>query len=512
MVSRIQQSLSFHGSPEAFISSRLQQLSAEESSSLFDHSRPIVRASILNRNVHIISDYQLCKAILNGDVSTTSGNDPDQLNGQHGEARIITTGDVAPETPIFAAGPAYNQFMAAFFPGPNILLQDGPEHSINKAKWSRWMSHIVLFSSGLETFIRRITAERFINSLRASLVQTSGQFDLYEHMKHIAWDLLIAIFLNIERLEQSKGFREFVDLQEDLLRGQFSLFPVSINTPFYKSPRSKGLAAVKELQDRLTKRVYHLEKDPTMQDGRPVCPFMAEAKDDEPFGSDEIVAHLLVFTSSIANKAIASLLTAYLLNLFLWRGQGTGSGSLAEMVRSQEDPEMKQKMLESILAETERLSPPVVGVMRRVNHGIVLFANHDGTENDGEGYAVPARHDAWLYVAGASREPAVFTNADTFIWDRYMTMEDSDLDRGFAFGWGVKQCLGQDLARQICLTVVKTILDSSMSLSGSVADQGVRHWLGWEQNVPLKVIAKDLKQLPTQRPRRVVNVQIKFDS
>ena len=86
-----------------------------------------------------------------------------------------------------------------------------------------------------------------------------------------------------------------------------------------------------------------------------------------------------------------------------------------------------------------------------------------------------------------------------------MSNADEKLD-GFAFGGGVKTCLGGALAKQICMTGAMTILDSGLLLKGVVTDQGVKHWLGWEKNVPLETIAKDLKQLPCQRPRRPVNV------
>lgn len=111
MASRLTQSISFHQSPEAFISSRLQQFalhSAEQESN--GRANPIIRAEILDRNVHLISSYRLCKAIL-----CASENVEDQHEGVPALVSVandeaLTTGvasPIAPET--FAVRPAYGE-------------------------------------------------------------------------------------------------------------------------------------------------------------------------------------------------------------------------------------------------------------------------------------------------------------------------------------------------------------------------------------------------------------------
>ena len=517
MVSRIQQSLSFHDSPESFISSRLQDLSISDPASLPAPGKAnIVKASILNRNVHIISSYRLCEAVLKGSVTTDPTHDEDddassrRSREQRPTATIQALGEVDKDRAIFAAERAYAQFMSAFFPGPNILLQDGPQHAAHKQIWKQRMKHVVSESSGLEDLIVSLTREQFVEPLVAVRKKT---IDLYDAMKSLAWDMLFGIFLGLDRDDDKREFSKMEALQEDLLRGQFSLFPLSIRTRFWSSPKSRGLDAVKSLQAVLAGRLKQIDRS---RNGglkkASACPFMqqpdaGQEADEERLEDVDMVAHLLVFTSSIANKALASLLTAYLLNLFLWQ-DGNGCSSLAHLIRSQEDQSTKRRMLESILAETERLSPPVVGVMRRVKQDIVLRGGKDRTES--EEYSIPNGHDAWLYLAGASRDPEVFEEANSFVWDRYMP-DDESQDLGFAFGAGVKLCLGIDLARRICLAVANTVLDCGVSFEGTVADPGVKHWLGWEQGVPLETIAKDLKQLPCQRPRRPVNVEVIVD-
>ena len=446
--------------------------------------------------------------MLNGDVSHNS-----ESGGENGKrtASIIAMEAVHNDQPVFRAEPAYKQFMSAFFPGPNILLQDGPRHTASKERWKQRMRETVSETSGLKALISKLTKERFVEPLVRSAASTSRDttFDLYDAMKSLSWDLLFGIFLDLNREQDRSEFGRMEALQEDLLRGQFSLFPVSVRTPFWSSPRTKGLNAVKSLQELLRRRVDHLDRPETSRSST-ACPFKRQAHgrkaNEQSFDEDDMVAHLLIFTSSIANKALASLLTAYMMNLFLWRDDGPQTSNLAQLIRSQEVETTKVRMLQSILSETERLSPPVVGVMRRVKQDIVLFRSENWLGAEQSEYPISNGHDAWLYLAGASRDPTAFADADRFVWDRYMSSSDEKQDHGFAFGGGVKSCLGKKLAQQTCLNIAKTILDSGLLLNGIVTEQGVKHWLGWEKNVPLETIAKDLKQLPCQRPRRPVNV------
>jgi cytochrome P450 len=514
MVSRIQQSLSFHDSPESFISSRLQQLSVSDPASLpqrGDRSQAIVRAAILNRNVHIISSYRLCKVVLEDHVPDRSENGDGSIADPNAEDESRSS-----RPPTFAAEPAYKQFMSAFFPGPNVLLQDGPEHRVNKERWKAKMSQVLSDRGELESLVRKVTMDNLVKPLLrhpARGTPKTTTIDLYNAMKALAWDLLFGFFLGLDRDEHTAEFDNVEVLQENLLRGQFSLFPVSVRTPFWSSPRTKGLDAVQKLQRLLATRLKYVGGSDRVAQTRNTssCPFLQHKRtgeivsnDEQEFDEEDMVAHLLVFTSSIANKALASLLTAFFLNLFLWRDQNIETASLAEMIRSQQVEETKHKILESVLAETERLSPPVVGVMRRVENDVVLDAAGDkGGDDDSSEHLISNGHDAWLYLAGASRDPQAFENAGRFVWDRYMSSDEKH-DRGYAFGGGVKTCLGVDLARQMCLTVAKVVLESGLSFSGTVSDLGVRHWLGWQEDVPVAAIARDLKQLPCQRPRNPV--------
>jgi len=105
-------------------------------------------------------------------------------------------------------------------------------------------------------------------------------------------------------------------------------------------------------------------------------------------------------------------------------------------------------MLRSILLETERLSPLVIGVMRRVTYDVTLKGAIDG----GSPSIIPAGHDIWLYFSKANRDEMVFKNARSFVRNRFMKKVSLE-SVGLAFGDGANYCLGNDLVRQICLIV-----------------------------------------------------------
>lgn len=484
MASRITQSLSFHQSPESFIAERLQKLDLHQRQ---DSTVPIVRADILNRNVHIISSYRLCKAILGDTGTDTSNNEGYDTSSS------------------FAAGPAYEQLMAAFFPRPNILLEDGPEHRQHKSAWQSVFQENVVQAS--IPIIQEVTIETLVKPLQK--FDEHLQIDIYETMKRLAWDILIAVFLGFRREDDKQDFRNVQDLQEKILVGQFSLFPMSIRTPFWTSARRRGLKAVRDLGPAIRSRlVSRRQQTSTSNNDRASCPFLEHTamasrdRTNAQLDDDAIISHTRLFASSIANKALASLLTAYILNLFLWHDLNSGGreSSLAHLIRAQSDPATRTSMLKAILRETERLSPPVIGVMRRATETVALDSLH----------SIPVGHDAWLYFVAANRDPEVFGKPDTFQWDRFMGhSEEDNHDCGLAFGSGAKRCLGADLAHQTCVIVAQTMLDSGVSFDGKIAEQGVLNWLGWQTTADVHALARDVKQLPCQRPRRPVMLRVR---
>ena len=396
---------------------------------------------------------------------------------------------------------AYDELMAPFFPPPNLLLLDPPEHRSRKGAWIDRMTEL---QDRVSKGVQSRTLSHFEN------IRPGSSTDLYESMKSLSWDLIMGIFLgDTEASQQSKDLVDEVEkLQEDLLRGQFSLFPVSVNTRFWQSPRSKGLAARKKLQEVLKSHVG------VQSTG---CPFKTSSLSDK----EDVANHLLLFTSSLAVKALASLLTAILMNLFVFYARSDERRDLlSDMVLSTRGRDDQNKIIESIVLETERLSPPVVGIMRQTTADVIL----SGSTEQVPDIRIPGGWDAWLYFVGASRDPAVFGDtADSFVPHRYL-QESGERTEGFAFGAGPKTCLGRDLMRQIAMTVAKTCLslgegETDLHQSGPIRfdcpgddiPEGVRGWLGWQANVKPEIWARDMKQLPTQRPTKPLIVTVTHD-
>lgn len=467
LISALSQSLSFHSSPESFISTRARNTAALHSSNAAGKEETasqiptVVRARILNRNVAVVSSHRLCEDILrvgNGEPQKT--------------VTAITMGEmIGPNT--FAIRPAYHELMSDFFPPPNILLLDSPDHAAKRKAWDEQLSSIPSETS--------IEVQEIVDDHIKSWPSEST-IDLYESMKDLSWRVLLCIFLQLRLTDKKYSLVE--SLQEKLLRGQFSLFPVSIHTPFWRSPRSKAIEARRELQKLLKDHISQQDKG---------CPFLQKGKIDE----DELASNAILFTSSIAVKALASLLTASLLNLFLLPCEPT----LASRVRK-EGSQNGQILLSSILLETERLSPPVVGIMRRAQQDVILAAPEGQPP-----ILVPAGWDVWLYCVSAGRDPAAYELADTFLPERFISANETR--DNFAFGGsGPKVCLGRGVIRHIISTVATKIVDADIRLEGSVAAEGVRGWLGWDSGVGVDAFARDLKQLPCQRPKEAIRILV----
>ena len=471
-----------------------------------ERSTGVVRARVLNRNVAVVSSWRLCRDVLAATTTTTTvttsatrdgGGDygqgmmPSSSSSSSISPALPTTSDGAQHqtsrSSLFAARPAYKELMADFFPLPNILLEDFEEHERQRG---RWEGHLEGFAEEVKEGVRGIVGEFVRTRWMRTPMPTPTQDDdngsgcvinVYETMKDLAWRVLLGMFLQLA--PEDERFAKVEELQETLLRGQFSLFPVALNTGFWRSPRSKGLEARRKLQGLLKSHVQ-------AQDAG--CPLLRQGK----VSKDDIASHAILFTSSIAAKALASLLTASFLNLFLMQGET----SLVERIRS-EGEENGKILLRSILLETERLSPPVVGIMRRVQEDVIL-----STPQGQPDILVPSGWDVWLYFVGAGRDKDVYHLPDTFVPERFISPEETS--EGFAFGSGSKACLGKYINRMIVSTVMETIMEANLRFEGTVEAEGVRGWLGWESGVGAEAFARDLKQLPCQRPKDPINVRV----
>lgn len=457
--SGISENFSFHSSPEAFLANAAVQYHNDNPGAVSE--RTPIRAKILNRNVVIVSSYKQILQVLD---SSKNGSDP-----------------------AYVAAAPYARLMEPFFPPPNLLLADGCPHAAMRKAWEECAGGDHLQGEEARSRLVEISKKYW------ETLPQDQPIDLYDKMKDLAWKVFLSIFLDLDERDEPENFAEYVKLQEDLLRGQFSLLPVSINTGFWHSPRKVGIEARKKLQWILSER---------LRQQRPS--WLSRTTGGECRPDDEVVNHLLMATSSLAVKGFASLGLALLLNTFVFREKDNPrrqSSALADWmyVGSAEECSARQA---AVLKETMRLSPPIVGVMRRSTSELHLNSSRVQEPDT----IIPAQWDAWTYFPGGNRDQCVFgQDADLFRPDRYL---DATVEAPLAFGAGPKTCLGSQFTQTAVLAVLDALQNSGISLEGDVQAPGVRAWLGWEA-VSSEAWAADMKQLPTQRPAKPVMVRLR---
>ena len=229
---------------------------------------------------------------------------------------------------------------------------------------------------------------------------TAGTSDLYELLKALSQELVYALFLGMASNEANHAdYARMQGLSETVSRGQFSA-PVNFRLGFIGSAYSRGLQAKREYDKQVQRRVV---------DGH--CPFFGNAS---PSGGIESVnlpglesrcTHASMFTSALVIKSLASYLTHFFLQLYRLGQEGS---SLAARLPCESSPELYSAMM-----ETERLCPPIIGVLRHVK---------DKSYRDpAQRFAIPAGWDCWLYFPLINRDKSVYgPDAEYFQEARFM--------------------------------------------------------------------------------------------
>ena len=462
LLSSASENFSFHSSPESFLESRILQHHKDNPEAV--EKREAVRAKILNRDVVILSSYHQIRQVLD-----PPKNQRDDESGT--------------EPPFVAVAP-YEQLMEPFFPPPNLLLSDGVPHDTMKASWQPCSHALASLASSpaLKDLIR----------VHLESLPLSKPLDLYTMLKDLSWKISLFVFLDLQSADPR--FDKLVKLQEDLLRGQFSLLPVSVNVGVWHSPRKKGISARKELQTLIEEILA--TRRPTW------LSHLVETRSPE-----EMVTHALMATSSLAVKATSSFLLAFLLNMFIYRPNQVEARSWANAAEISTSDERRRR-IDSVVQETLRLSPPIVGVMRRATSDQVIVTEGEHDAN----VLIPKGWDVWCYFPGANRDTAVYGIAGDQELLRPIRFHakirpDHRLPLPFAFGAGSKSCLGEGFVRGLAGTIYDVFAASGLELQGTVEDKGVKGWLGWEAVGP-EAWAKGVKQLPTQRPGENLMVRV----
>jgi len=133
-----------------------------------------------------------------------------------------------------------------------------------------------------------------------------------------------------------------------------------------------------------------------------------------------------------------------------------------------------RSLVESAIEETLRYDSPVQMLTRRVTRDIEI-----------DGQNILAGEPVAVCFAAANRDPAVFSDPDTFLLER-------DQSRHLGFGAGIHYCLGAPLARMEATIMLNAMLDRFGSIErGDQAPQRQRatNLLFGFRKLPLKFIA-----------------------
>src|SRR5271163_2368675 len=122
-----------------------------------------------------------------------------------------------------------DQRTASSWPTGSPLLTSRWWMALPSEHKQRWTEELPTLPSDAETVAGDIT-----RTFAKSTLTPGTRLDLYKSLKALSWDLILGVFLGLGRTMDQK-FKAMETGQEALLRGQSSLFPVSINTSFCRS-------------------------------------------------------------------------------------------------------------------------------------------------------------------------------------------------------------------------------------------------------------------------------------
>ncbi|EGD83147.1 hypothetical protein PTSG_03779 [Salpingoeca rosetta] len=259
------------------------------------------------------------------------------------------------------------------------------------------------------------------------LSEAEAPFDLYQELKALCVAATLTLFLGLE-----DGERDLLHRATQLItthwHGLTSL-PIRLNLGFGKgSGLDQALDAKEELETIIKGRILRCKPVPHQQ----FLFHIVQACQSQ--GLDVTCRHLLLFISALIPKALASLLTSMVVELF------TSHPDTLERARSDD------QFLERFLTETERLHPPFLAARRTLPKDAVC--------NIGP-YRVEGERVIMCIFSEMNKDPDVYKNPEAFDADRWL---DASLPKPMTFGWGPDRCMGQPLARHLLLMFARQLL------------------------------------------------------
>lgn len=313
----------------------------------------------------------------------------------------------------------YKAFMGQIF-GDNILFTDGDEaHMFRDALGHLFTSDAI---HSYESTVKRIAAQH------VARLRDGQSLCLYEFFKHVVTEICLSLFLGLDFLESQEAADTIVALTTQHWHGIISV-PLQIRLPGVNnaSTYSKAMDAKQQLLDYIQSQRNKTSRGFVRRIEEVV------SSDDDVFVNN----HLLLFTSALVPKAMASLLTSIAIEV-----------AADDMASMEEELRTNSQLKECLFKEVQRLYPPFLGGRRVVRKDCVV-----------DGYRIPAGYAVVYMTHPAHRDPTAFTDPEQFKYQRWMTEGSSSSDENlFGFGYGPRGCIGQKLVWNIIDIVLSELL------------------------------------------------------
>ena len=324
--------------------------------------------------------------------------------------------------------------------------------------------------------------------------QSQHPIDLYSSLKHLFNEILIRQFFGIA--EDDLGSKQRISaLIQTHFRGANAV-PVKVNVLGINNTYTRSQNAFEELCQTAAAFLLEMMQCPTPTDCTDPKTFIERVGDKlvsihaSSALVDEAARHLVLFSSSIVNKCLASLSTSLLCAWF--SNKDIYEGVAAEVFAAlRDDADLftsathlsQLRILRQSLLEVQRLHPPLIGVCR----GIVNVTDNAKPVMIGE-HRIDPKYKLWMCMALANRDKDVFgDDAEQMRCSRW----DEVPERNLAFGHGPRHCVGHVLVLPLVSSICADIMFG-----------------GQYRLEPEDLQCSNMKRLPVQRPKEPFSVDV----
>ncbi|XP_046358517.2 cytochrome P450 716B1-like [Haliotis rufescens] len=315
----------------------------------------------------------------------------------------------------------YKAFMGQIF-GDNILFTNGEEAQVLRQSLSQLFTE-----DSVRTYHQ--TIDRVLNKKLASM-DISQPKCLYAFFKQLVTEICLSLFLGLDFQDAQEVSDTIISMTTTHWHGIISVpLPLKIPGRGGASSYSKALDAKKKLLEIIKERRVKTDKSFPQH--------ISTIAHDPAVQNDTFVNnHLLLFTSALVPKALASILTSFAVEV----GQ---KDKLSWQTECLSNPDF----MDAIFLEVQRLYPAFLGGRRIVTQDYEI-----------DGYLVPKDHAVVFMTFAAHRDPAVFEAPEEFRPERWTNCSADMKSKLFCFGAGPRGCLGQRLVWDIIKSTVNKVM------------------------------------------------------